>query len=110
MGGVVVGEPSDFHVQLAQFCVILSQLMQDEYGETALFGACQEGHYDPAALLINHGADVNYLSKVRPSHVHGQHSRMVYVLSLEQGGVSLYDCVHSHCSVCVINAIVVGST
>ena len=66
-------------------CIILSQLMQDERGDTALFGACQEGHYDPVALLIDHGADVNYLSKVRPLHVHGQHS----VLSLEQGGASL---------------------
>ena len=51
--------------------------MQDERGETALFAACQEGHYDPAALLIDHGADVNYLSKVRPSHVHGRHDRMM---------------------------------
>ena len=67
MGGVVVGEPSDFHVQLAHL-YLLSQLMQNERGETALFPACQEGHYDPAALLIDHGADVNYLSKVRPSH------------------------------------------
>ena len=50
--------------------VVLSQLMQDELGETALFAACQEGCYGPAALLIDHGADVNYLSKVRPSHVH----------------------------------------
>ena len=110
MGGVVVGEPSDFHVQLAQFWVVLSQLMQDEYGETPLFAACQEGHYNPAALLIDHGADVNYLRKVRPSHVRGQHSRMVYMLSLEQCGASVYDYVHSHHSVCVINAIVVGST
>ena len=51
-------------------CVVLSQLMQDECGGTALFAACREGHYDPAALLIDHGADVNYLSKVRPSRVH----------------------------------------
>ena len=58
-------------------CVVLSQLMQDEYGATALFAACEEGRYDPAALLIDHGADVNYLRKVRPSYVHGQHSRMV---------------------------------
>ena len=47
------------------FCVALSQLMQNEYGATALFAACSQGHYDPAALLIDHGADVNYLSKVR---------------------------------------------
>ena len=58
-------------------CVVLFQLMQNIRGETALFAACQEGRYDPAALLINHGADVNYLSKVRPLHVHGQHGRIV---------------------------------
>ena len=43
--------------------------MQDEHGETAMFAACSQGHYDLAALLIDHGADVNYLSKVRPSHI-----------------------------------------
>ena len=46
--------------------------MQNEYGDTALFAACGQGHYDPATLLIDHRADVNYLSKVRPSHVHDQ--------------------------------------
>ena len=51
--------------------------MQNEYGATALFAACSQGHYDLAALLIDHRADVNYLSKVRPLHVHGQHGRMV---------------------------------
>ena len=49
-------------------CVVLSQLMQNERGETALFAACQKDRYDPAALLVDHGADVNYLMKVRPSH------------------------------------------
>ena len=38
--------------------------MQDECGDTALCAACQEGCYDPAVLLIDHGADVNYLTKV----------------------------------------------
>ena len=51
--------------------------MQDECGETALFGASQEGHYDPAALLIDHGANVNYLDKVRPLYIHGRRGRMV---------------------------------
>ena len=64
------------HVQLAHLCCIVST-MQNEYGDTALFAACSHGRYDPAALLIDHGADVNYLSKVRPLHVHGQHDRMV---------------------------------
>ena len=45
--------------------------MQDEVEVTALFATCIEGHYDLAALLIDHGADVNYLShrKVRPRHM-----------------------------------------
>ena len=64
--------------------------MQDERGETALFAASQEDCYDPTALLINHGADVNYLSKVRPSHVHNQDGRMVHVYALfRAGGASL---------------------
>ena len=71
-------EPSSFHVRLL-ICVVLSQLMQDGYGETALFAACRQGRYDPAALLIDQGADVNYLSKVRPlyMYVHGGRGRVV---------------------------------
>ena len=46
--------------------------MQNEHGDTALFAACSHGRYDPAALLIDHGADVNYLSKVGPLQVHGR--------------------------------------
>ena len=59
-------------------CVVLSQLMQNEYGDTALFAACAKGHYDPAALLIDHGADVDYLSKVRPLHVQNRTVCSVY--------------------------------
>ena len=68
MGGVVVDEHSNFHVHLL-ICVVLSQLMQDEHGDTPLFAASQEGRYDPAALLIQHRVDVNCLNKVRPSMV-----------------------------------------
>ena len=57
--------------------VLSYSYLQDEHGETALFTACSQGHYDPAALLIDNGADVNYLSKVRPLHIHGQHGRRV---------------------------------
>ena len=46
--------------------------MQNKCGETALFAICSQGHYDLAVLLIDHGADVNYLNKVRPLHVHDQ--------------------------------------
>ena len=76
MGGVVVGEPSNFHVHLL-ICVVLSQFMQDDQGTTPLFAACAHGRCDTAYQLITHGADVNYLSKVRPLYVHGGHGRMV---------------------------------
>ena len=64
MGEVVVGEASDFHNLL----IYMSQLMQDKCGETALFATCSQGRYDSAALLIDHRADMNYLSKVKPLH------------------------------------------
>ena len=39
--------------------------MQDEYGETALFGAGKKGHLETVILLLHRGAVVNYQSKVR---------------------------------------------
>ena len=53
-----------FHAHLI-ICVALSQLMQNEYGETALFAASTEGHLQTATLLLQHGAVVNYQNKVR---------------------------------------------
>ena len=46
-------------------CVVLSQLMQDEHGETALIAAVNQGCLSTAALLLDHGADVNKQNKVR---------------------------------------------
>ena len=47
-------------------CVVLSQLMQDEFGETALIAAVDQGCLiTTAALLLDHGADVNKQNKVR---------------------------------------------
>ena len=76
MGGAVIDEPSDFHVQLRHLyylnsciCIYMYACMQNEDGQTALFAACGEDRYDTAVLLINHRADVNYLRKVRSSHV-----------------------------------------
>ena len=40
--------------------------MQDEYGDTALIGACVAGHVTVAAVLIEKGALVNYQNKVTP--------------------------------------------
>ena len=45
-------------------CVVLSQLMQDEFGDTALFAASQD-HISTAALLLDHGADANKQNKVK---------------------------------------------
>ena len=39
--------------------------MQDDLGFTALQAACQEGKKDVALLLIERGAKVDYLNKVR---------------------------------------------
>ena len=46
-------------------CVILSQLMQDEFGETALITAIGHNHLGTASLLLNLGANVNKKNKVR---------------------------------------------
>ena len=51
------------------FVLYCLNLMQNDHGNTPLFAASKEGRYDPAALLIKHRADVNYLNKVRPSMV-----------------------------------------
>ena len=45
--------------------VVLSQLMQNEFGNTALIAAVEQGHISTAALLLDHGADVNKQNKVR---------------------------------------------
>ena len=39
--------------------------IQDEWGNTALIMACIVGHVATVDLLINKGATVNYLTKVR---------------------------------------------
>ena len=46
-------------------CVVLPQLMQNELGDTALIAAVNQGHLSTAALLLDHGADVNKQNKVR---------------------------------------------
>ena len=58
-----------FHAHLL-ICVALSQLMQDERGETALFAASDRGHLQTATILLQYGAVVNYADKVRLSMVH----------------------------------------
>ena len=39
--------------------------MQNDFGETALVAAVNEGHLHIAEILVKNGADVNYRNKVR---------------------------------------------
>ena len=43
--------------------------MQNEYGSTPLMIACTAGQVTTAALLIEKGANINYINKVRPTFV-----------------------------------------
>ena len=72
--------------QISMSCgVALSQLMQDEYGNTALISASINGHIDVAELLLARGAVVNYQRKVRVLYIDGPHGvAQNGVLSLEQ--------------------------
>ena len=53
-----------FNVQLL-ICIALSHLMQNEYGNTALHAASVKGHINIARFLVEKGATVNSLNKVR---------------------------------------------
>ena len=53
-----------FNVQLL-ICIALSHLMQNEYGNTALHAASSKGHINIARFLVETGATVNSLNKVR---------------------------------------------
>ena len=59
-------------------CVALSQLMQDERGETALFTASSRGHLETATLLLQYRAVVNYQDKVRLLFVYPWSTMMVW--------------------------------
>ena len=53
-----------FNVQLL-ICIALSHLMQNEYGNTALHAASVKGHINIARFLVEKGATVNSLNKVK---------------------------------------------
>ena len=38
--------------------------IQNEYGETALFGACRGGHAETARVLLDHGINMDCQNKV----------------------------------------------
>ena len=62
----------------------LSQIMQEEYGDTALLAASGEGHIKCATVLLKHGAAVDYVSTVRLLYVNDGHCvAQNGVLSLE---------------------------
>ena len=48
-------------------------LLTQFQGDTALLEASGAGHVKMVALLIEHGAVVNYCNKVRLLYVHGPH-------------------------------------
>ena len=52
-------------IVMKELSIALSRLMQDEYGETALHAASVKGHVDVARYLVEKGAVVNSLNKVR---------------------------------------------
>ena len=58
-----------FHAHLL-ICVALSQLVQNERGETALFIVSPHGHLETATLLLQYGAVVNFQNKVRLVFIH----------------------------------------
>jgi ankyrin repeat protein len=39
--------------------------LQDEDSSTSLFKACENGSIETATVLLDHGADINYLDKVK---------------------------------------------
>ena len=50
---------------LACVYVLLSQLMQNKFGETALIAAIGRNHLGTVSLLLDHGANANKENKVR---------------------------------------------
>ena len=52
-------------IVMKELSIALSRLMQDENGETALHAASVKGHVDVARYLVEKGAIVNSLNKVR---------------------------------------------
>ena len=45
--------------------------MQNEYGDTALFGACRGGHVETARVLLDHRANVDLQNNVRKNDYNG---------------------------------------
>ena len=62
----------------------LLTLLTQHQDSTPLILACAYGHLKLAVLLIQHGAMIDYVNKVRPLYVHGGHGvAQNAVLSLE---------------------------
>ena len=43
---------------------MLSKLIQDKDGDTALIQACRHGHVETARVLLDHGANVDHQNNV----------------------------------------------
>ena len=50
------------------FTSITDIFFQDEFGNTALIGACQNGHINTTRILLNHGAYVDKQNKVNSTN------------------------------------------
>ena len=50
---------------MVELAFIFHYLVQDDFGDTALVMAVNEGHLHVAEILVENGADVNYRNKVR---------------------------------------------
>ena len=67
--GAEVDLPDDVIYYKISLCsahdhITLHTTLQDQWGETALMGACIKEQVSTAALLIEKGANVNYITKV----------------------------------------------
>ena len=50
---------------MVELAIVFYCLVQDDFRETALVAAVNEGHVHDAEILVKNGADVNYRNKVK---------------------------------------------
>ena len=50
---------------MVELATVFHCLVQEDFGDTALLAAVDNGYLHVAEILVNYGADVNYRNKVR---------------------------------------------
>ena len=50
---------------MVELAIVFHCLTQNDFGDTALVAAVDNGHFHVAEILVKNGADVNYRNKVR---------------------------------------------